>query len=78
MVDVALLDSISDIGLGALLIGALIGGYRGWWIFGPVHRAIINDLVEQRNFWKEQALRGTALSERAVDVAVRERTSHAE
>lgn len=75
--DPAFLDSLSDVGLGALLIGVLIGGYRGWWIFGPIHRAIVADLVEQRNFWRTQALRGTALSERAVDVATHDETRHA-
>lgn len=67
--DPALLDAISDVGLGALLIGVLIGGYRGWWVFGWIHEAIVGDLREQVTFWREQALRGTALSERAVDVA---------
>lgn len=74
--DPAVLDSISDVGLGALLIGVLIGGYRGWWIFGPLHRAIVADLLEQRDFWREQALRGTALSERAVDVVANDEQRH--
>ena len=49
----------------ALLV-TLVGGYRGWWVFGPQHNAIVRDLVEQRNFWRDQALRATSLAEHAV------------
>lgn len=55
-----------DIGTAGLLLLTLIGGYRGWWVFGPIHRAIVADLTEQRNFWRQQALRSTSLAEKAV------------
>lgn len=61
--------ALTDLGTVGLLIVVLIGGYRGWWIFGPLHDQIVSDLVEQRNFWRTQALSGTALAEKAIDVA---------
>lgn len=48
------------------LLTTLIGGYRGWWVFGPQHKAIVADLVEQRDFWRAQALRSTSLAEQAI------------
>lgn len=70
--DPAAVRALTDLGTVGLLIAVLIGGYRGWWVFGPVHTAIRDDLIEQRNFWRDQALRGTGLAEKAVDVAAGE------
>ena len=58
--------ALTDIGTIGLLLLTLIGGYRGWWVFGPIHKSIVADLVEQRNFWRQQALRSTSLAEKAV------------
>ena len=60
------LRAIADGGFVVALLTTLVGGYRGWWVFGPQHRAIVADLVEQRDFWRTQALRSTSLAERAV------------
>ena len=57
---------IADGGFVVALLTALVGGYRGWYVFGPQHKAIVADLVEQRDFWRSQALRATSLAERAV------------
>jgi len=70
-VDPAVIRAFTDLGTVGLLIGVLIGGHKGWWIFGPLHDRIVTDLVEQRNFWREQALRSTSLSERAVEVVTK-------
>ena len=64
--DPAALRAIADGGFIVALLTALVGGYRGWYVFGPQHKAIVNDLLEQRDFWRTQALRSTALAERAV------------
>ena len=60
------LRAIADGGFVVALLTTLVGGYRGWWIFGPQHKAIVADLVEQRDFWRAQALRATSLAEHAV------------
>ena len=57
---------IADGGFVVALLTALVGGYRGWYVFGPQHKAIVADLVEQRDFWRDQALRATSLAEHAV------------
>lgn len=57
---------IADGGFVVALLTTLVGGYRGWWIFGPQHKAIVADLAEQRDFWRAQALRATSLAEHAV------------
>ena len=60
------LRAVADGGFIVALLTALVGGYRGWYVFGPQHKAIVTDLVEQRDFWRSQALRATSLAERAV------------
>lgn len=60
------LRAIADGGFVVALLTTLVGGYRGWWVFGPQHKAIVRDLVEQRDFWRSQALRATSLAEHAV------------
>jgi hypothetical protein len=65
-VDPNALRAIADGGFVVALLTTLVGGYRGWWVFGPQHKAIVADLTEQRDFWRAQALRSTSLAERAV------------
>jgi hypothetical protein len=66
-VDPGTLRAIADAGFAAGLIAILLGGFRGWWIYGPLHDRIVDDLLEQRNFWRDQAIRATRLAEVAVD-----------
>lgn len=62
-----------DAGIGVLLLTALIGGYRGWWVYGPFYR----DMVRDRDYWRRSALRSTALAESAADVAAGKTTDAA-
>lgn len=64
--DPTALRAIADGGFVLALLVTLVGGHRGWWIFGPQHKAIVADLREQRDFWRKQALRATSLAEVAV------------
>jgi hypothetical protein len=58
------LDLIKAVGLPiALLLLALIAGARGTWYYGNTYRSLERD----RDYWREMALRGTDLAERAVD-----------
>lgn len=66
-VDPTLVEAISDAGLIGALIVAVVGGYRGWFVYGPLHDRIVRDLLEQRDFWRDAALRGTAIAEKAVE-----------
>ena len=60
-----IVQAVRDVGVTGLLIFALIGGFRKWWVFGWHY----NDVVREKNEWKQLALGGTHLSERAVEVA---------
>lgn len=60
-----LIQVLRDAGVTGLLIFALIGGFRKWWVFGWHY----SDVVKEKNEWKQLALGGTHLSERAVEVA---------
>ena len=57
-------------------IFVLIGGFKQWWMYGPIHRAIVADLVADRNFWRDMALRGVTLAERTADVALADLEAH--
>lgn len=58
-----LVESILGPG-GALVLALFIlfGGWRRWWVFGWLYK----DLEQEKNEWKEAALRGTRIAERAV------------
>lgn len=68
--DPTTLRAITDAGFAVGLLTVLIGGFRGWWIYGPLHDRIVADLREQRDFWRDAALSGAHVAEKAVDLAV--------
>lgn len=55
----------SDAGIIGLLIYVLLGGARKWWVWGWTYEEAIRD----RDEWKDLALSGTDLAERAVSLA---------
>jgi len=57
-----ILDIISQAGVVGILVIILAGGLRQWWVFGWLYRATI----EERNEWKQIALRGVNLAEKGV------------
>lgn len=63
------LDQISAVvnagGVVFLLVAALFGGYKQWWVFGWSYR----DMEQDRDAWRRTAERGTATAERAAKVA---------
>ena len=60
-----IIQTVRDAGVTGLLIFALIGGFRKWWVFGWQY----NEKVRESDEWKRLALEGTELSERAIQVA---------
>lgn len=58
---------IRDAGVTGLLLFALIGGFRKWWVFGWQYK----DVLEEKEEWKTLALGGTHLAERSIS-AVKE------
>jgi hypothetical protein len=51
----------------ALLMFALITGALDMWVYGKRYR----ELLEDRDYWREQALRNTDLAETAVQAPAR-------
>lgn len=60
-----ILQAVRDAGVTGLLIFALIGGFRKWWVFGWQYK----EVEEEKKEWKQLALGGTQLAERSVNVA---------
>lgn len=57
------------LGLAAALAGA---GVAKIWVFGWTYQAKVKDLedmTEDRNFWRDIALKSTGLTDRALNVA---------
>jgi len=55
---------------GTLVLALLIlyGGWKRWWVFGWHY----NEVVKEKDEWKEVALRGTKVAEAITSVVVRE------
>lgn len=66
--DPEIVNQLVDIGFAGGLILILVGGWRGWWIYGPIHSRIVADLVADRKFWRDMALGNLRLAERATEV----------
>lgn len=62
----AIVQLVQNGGVLALLLIALIGGYRGWWVFGTYHTIIVNQYKEQleREIKSLTAQRDAAIKER--------------
>lgn len=60
--DLTTLDYISRAGVIVLLIIIIYGGYKKWWVFGWQYK----ECVDEKNEWKEAALKSTHTAESAV------------
>lgn len=54
------------ISVGVLLIVILFAGTQGYWVFGSQYR----EMIEDRNTWKELALKGTRVAEQATRTTI--------
>lgn len=66
-----ILKILNDGGIIALLVVILVGGVREWWVFGWYY----TEMSRERDTWKELALSGTSLAERAVNIAQHRKTT---
>lgn len=62
--------------LAGVFLLALVGGYRGWWQYGPTHREIVQQwrerceqITKDRDAWRQIALNVTGTAEKLADVA---------
>lgn len=56
------LDYVSRAGVVVILIIILYGGWKKWWVFGWQYR----ECVDEKNEWKQAALRSTHIGEAVV------------
>ena len=58
---------IRDVGFGGLMLIALIGGMRRWYVWGWIYK----DEVEEKLFWRGLALRSMGQTDKAIDLAAK-------
>lgn len=51
-------------GVTVLVLVLMFTGWKGLWVFGWQYK----DMKQDRDEWKEAALRGTRVAERAIEV----------
>lgn len=61
-----LLDVLETGGLLGLLTLIIIGGAKEWWVYGRHYR----DCLADRDEWKQMALAGTELADKAVQQTI--------
>lgn len=73
-----LLNIVRDGGIIGVLIIFLVGGMRGWWVFGRHHdesmrqaAAHLDQMRQDRNFWRDLAVEGVATAKEGVRLAER-------
>lgn len=83
--DTELFSLIRDGGLTGLMLFFIIGGFRGWWIFGPLHDRITtiyetrySELVADRDYWRSIAIEALQTAHEGVGLAERRRKTPAE
>jgi hypothetical protein len=69
-------EYVRDGGVVSVLIFFIVGGFKGWWVFGAQlsrERVLLetqrDQLFKEREEWKSLAMRATAMADKAVDHA---------
>jgi len=57
---------VASLPLTALLVLVLVGGYKGWWIYGNSHDKLVARLEKDRDEWKALALEVSGLAHTVV------------
>lgn len=61
-----LIDIGSKVSLAVVLMVILYGGVTGYWVAGSTYQ----DVVKERDTWKELALKGTKVAEQAAHTLI--------
>lgn len=65
MTVVDLLDIVTKGGVIGLLLIIIVGGWRRWYVW----KWNYDELLTERNFWRDMALSGGRLAEKATGIA---------
>lgn len=63
-----LLQVLQQGGMVGLLLIIIVGGARGWWVFGWMYKDRVRDLAAERDLWMKAALKSTGTVEKATEV----------
>jgi len=58
-------------GIIGILVYILVGGSKGWWVFGWQYDDALNrikQIEKERDDWRDIALQGTQVAEKTVDL----------
>ena len=64
-------DIVNGVSVVVLLTLVVVAFVREWVVTGALHRRLLTEAGERERQWRELALGGTRLAERAVDAARR-------
>ena len=67
MLDPTAWAAFRDLGFGGMAAFALIGGFRGWYVWRREHDAVSAD----RDFWRSIALKAMGHADKALEVAAK-------
>lgn len=67
-----ILKYLNSAGVLGVLILAIIGGYRRWWVYGWLYK----QMEQERDDWRNLALHGTKIAEQTVDLFRRGRKNN--
>jgi hypothetical protein len=62
-------SAVKDGILGLTVLFLVVGGMKGWYVWGWLHAYIVKTITEDRDEWKTQAIRAPRLIERAIEVS---------
>lgn len=70
------IDVIERAGVAGVLIMFLVGGYRGWWVYGRQHneameawKARFEEMKEDRDYWRDVAVQGVQTAKEGLSLA---------
>jgi hypothetical protein len=66
--DVSEISSFLDLGIAGLILAAIILGWRRYWVFGWKYE----EVVRERDAWREIALRSLGVAEQLLSRLSRE------
>ncbi len=55
--------------LSLAVVGLIVGGIRGWYVWGPAHRAQVSGIEKERDEWRELFWQTFGLTVSTTDVA---------
>ncbi len=76
--DPALVDLLEKGGVIAALLFFIVGGLRGWWVFGRHHEEVVKQAAERleemtsdRDYWRSTTVQSLRTASESVQLAER-------